>query len=415
MAKGLLGMAIELCKSGEKDTARELLQVLTSEDPHNETAWMWFAETFPTVEERIQILGKFLRQNTDNQRVQALYNSLLKTGVSSDQGIEESGQERSIECKYCGKQISDSLPLCPYCGAIDSELNYSIQTIQRDYIPEAQPQSQIVSPEDDKIDFPHQTQLVEEEDEDDAELSAISNGSGSLSQPGQFSDDAPVDLALEDDSVSTINQPDIRTEYIQSGLFQETRKSNQTESNPRSSTKPVNAKPYEQPAHDTKTDLAGYTDPNISPIFPTNLDGRANQGPLTRAPLGSQPSTLISQFPGTNNKGMVSYSQQQSIQQPPGVVGTATPQSKLPQTNSENKQGDIKTEPGKERKELLCPNCQSPQVEDTYEVKWGKVLLNSLLVVVTLGLWVFVLAGASILNQKTKTRYFCNSCRYGWE
>jgi len=414
MTKGLLDMAIKLCKSGEKDTARELLQVLSSEDPHNESAWMWYAETFPTIEERIQILGEFLQQNNDNQRVLALYNSLLITGVPTDQAIDGSDWEKSIECKYCGKQISDSLLLCPYCGAIDSELAYSIQTIQRDHIPEAQPQSQIINPEDDQIDIPYQSPPAEEESEDAAELSTYSNESGSLTQPGLFSEDAHPGLTLEDNSTPPSNQPDIKTEYIQTGLFQGTRQSNKKESTSTSSSKSVDIKTVQPPSHDTKTNLAGYTDPNISPIFPTNLDRGAKQGSSTHSPMGSQPSAIKAQLPGTNNERVISYSQTQSVQ-PPGLDRYAGPQSKSPQTNSENKQGDIKTEPGKERKELLCPNCQSPQVEDTYEIKWGKVLLNSLLVVVTLGLWVFVLAGASILNRKTKTRYFCNSCRYGWE
>ena len=70
MTTNLLQKGIELSKAGDKDGARAILKIVIKEDPKNETAWLWYSDTYPTVHERIYILETYLNSNPDSRRVQ---------------------------------------------------------------------------------------------------------------------------------------------------------------------------------------------------------------------------------------------------------------------------------------------------------------------------------------------------------
>ena len=51
-----LSEAIKLLDSGQAEEARQILLNLVQENPERESAWIWLAETFPMVSQRIQVL-----------------------------------------------------------------------------------------------------------------------------------------------------------------------------------------------------------------------------------------------------------------------------------------------------------------------------------------------------------------------
>ena len=61
MAATLYKQAVGLARAGRKEEARELLQQVLELNPLNESAWIWFADTFSTVEERISVLEECLK------------------------------------------------------------------------------------------------------------------------------------------------------------------------------------------------------------------------------------------------------------------------------------------------------------------------------------------------------------------
>lgn len=66
--EGILRQGIEAARSGDKITARRLLQQVLLTDRDNETALMWMASVVETVGERRQYLERVLRVNPNNQR-----------------------------------------------------------------------------------------------------------------------------------------------------------------------------------------------------------------------------------------------------------------------------------------------------------------------------------------------------------
>ena len=59
----LLEMAIALSQAGKQQEARELLVQVIAADVHNETAWLWYAQTVPTGDDRIKALEECLHHN----------------------------------------------------------------------------------------------------------------------------------------------------------------------------------------------------------------------------------------------------------------------------------------------------------------------------------------------------------------
>src|SRR5512137_1720839 len=65
-----LNHALALIKSGEKIKAREILEHIVQDDPQNETAWMWLADTYPDNPNRYVVLNECLKHNPNNLVVQ---------------------------------------------------------------------------------------------------------------------------------------------------------------------------------------------------------------------------------------------------------------------------------------------------------------------------------------------------------
>jgi len=70
MSDDNLERAIALSRSGKKAEARELLKAILRSNPQNETAWLWFADTFPDNLNRVAVLEECLKNNPDSQATQ---------------------------------------------------------------------------------------------------------------------------------------------------------------------------------------------------------------------------------------------------------------------------------------------------------------------------------------------------------
>lgn len=60
MDEDTLNQAIQLSKAGRNSDARKLLRPLLEVEPENELAWLWFANSFDSLEERIKALKNCL-------------------------------------------------------------------------------------------------------------------------------------------------------------------------------------------------------------------------------------------------------------------------------------------------------------------------------------------------------------------
>jgi hypothetical protein len=70
MSEDSLNRAIALSRSGNKSEARELLKEILRVNPQNETAWLWFADTFADNRNRIAALEECLKFNPNCQTAQ---------------------------------------------------------------------------------------------------------------------------------------------------------------------------------------------------------------------------------------------------------------------------------------------------------------------------------------------------------
>jgi len=70
MADDRLQSAIQLVYGGKTAEARRELGRILKADPCDVPAWLWYAETYTSIEQRIQILEACLRVNPTDARVQ---------------------------------------------------------------------------------------------------------------------------------------------------------------------------------------------------------------------------------------------------------------------------------------------------------------------------------------------------------
>lgn len=93
-----LNQAIELSKVGRKMDARKLLRPLLEVEPENEMAWLWFANSFDALEERLKALKNCLLYCPDSQ--------LAADGV---QALEEQLKTALPEIKVDHESLTDDL------------------------------------------------------------------------------------------------------------------------------------------------------------------------------------------------------------------------------------------------------------------------------------------------------------------
>jgi hypothetical protein len=72
----LLRQGIEAARSGDKASARPLLEQVVEKDQYNEKGWFWLAAVVETVDEKRVCLGNVVVINPGNQRAQRLLEQL---------------------------------------------------------------------------------------------------------------------------------------------------------------------------------------------------------------------------------------------------------------------------------------------------------------------------------------------------
>lgn len=77
---------IDAARRGERDTARRLLEQVTTLDSRNEVAWLWLASLVNTVTERRACLERVLEINPNNGRAREALQKLTSSAPSSTSG-----------------------------------------------------------------------------------------------------------------------------------------------------------------------------------------------------------------------------------------------------------------------------------------------------------------------------------------
>jgi hypothetical protein len=81
--ESLLRRGIQAARTGDRATARTLLEAVIARDESHELAWIWLASTVTTVRERRICLEKVLQLNPQNARAREALNALVGVGGDS--------------------------------------------------------------------------------------------------------------------------------------------------------------------------------------------------------------------------------------------------------------------------------------------------------------------------------------------
>jgi len=114
MPQDKLNSAIAAFKSGDKNTAQQILSDLVKSEPNNENAWLWLSACLTNVEHKLHCLDKVLSINPNNQNAQKALAQLKPTlEPSLDDIISGHSQNVSMPTSIA---VSTTILICPSCG-----------------------------------------------------------------------------------------------------------------------------------------------------------------------------------------------------------------------------------------------------------------------------------------------------------
>ena len=99
--QGAMEKAIRKIKEGSVLEARQLIKLILERFPHDEMAWIWFAETFSSDSDRLRILSLFLKKQP-NSSVAGKAVELLREKL---QIIEAEGQLDPLMDQPAGETV----------------------------------------------------------------------------------------------------------------------------------------------------------------------------------------------------------------------------------------------------------------------------------------------------------------------
>jgi len=387
----LLEIAIELAQTGDKKAVRELLQLIVKENPSDELAWIWYAHTSPTLQERIQTIEEFCKRNPEDQRIRYLCESLTGNIVEGGNTIADSTfPDNKYNCPNCANIIPNTYLICPFCGAEGNPLSPpSLSTPARPIA--ASPSGSLdVSPF--QLSFLDQMALEPAQSEtkfhNSEKNGALKNHLGLALNLYMSGEKTSARELLE---AITKEDPQNELAWI---WYANTFPS--TQERIRVLYKFLAFNPQNQRVHDYCKYLREKTDtPKIRSSAET-ASMHIHQEDLLETKLPSE-----SPSPEIGLTDIVHHSQCNTLAQ-----STQTPV---------NKSKPILIGLSKSARQLRCPNCMRYQAVERYPINWKLAILNSLLLMITFGLWTIYLFRTGTSIWKPKKKYICTICGYSWE
>lgn len=385
----LLEIAIELAQNGDKEGIRELLQLIVKEDPTDELAWIWYASTSPTIQERIKTLEEFRKRNPENERVRYLCESLAGCFAKEQKMIADGTfTGNTYVCPNCTNTIAVTYSTCPNCAAEGSppgpldlstppKLLESSTTAPSDSSPvqlsfqlatgPSQPKAELQNYENNGHTKPHLGLAL------DYYISGDKRGARELLEAITRED--PLNELAWIWYANSFPTPQERIQTLYKYLT-------------------LNPQNQRVLAYCKFLRATIETSKVSTPAEPSQTHAQADILFETKMPASTPDPEL----------GLVDFLQHSKYYQT--LASSTRTQTK--------KAKPILVGLSKSARQPRCPNCLRYNVAERYPIKWKFVLLNTFLIVISLGIWVIFFLRTETSKRKENKKFICSSCGYSW-
>ena len=116
-SEDLYQRALQFLRTGDNQGVRELLKRVIRDDVHNVNAWMRYAGTLPSSEERIKVLRWCLKYNSDNEMVQSALSRLQRErGEDAGSNVRGWAGAARTPARTCGEGWARAGTSARTCG-----------------------------------------------------------------------------------------------------------------------------------------------------------------------------------------------------------------------------------------------------------------------------------------------------------
>jgi Tfp pilus assembly protein PilF len=384
-------IAMELAQTGDKKAVRELLRFIVKENPSDELAWIWYAYTSPTIQERNLTIEELRKRNPEDQRIKYLYESLTGNNVEGRNTTTVSTfPVNSYNCPNCANIIAGTYLICPFCGAEMAALSPPSSSTSAQPIAISSSASSDVSP----LQLSFLDQLALEPAQSETEFHVSENKEGLKNRLGMA-----LDLYISGEKtgarelLEAITQADPQNELAwiwYANTFTTTQE--------RISVlyKFLTFNPQNQRVHDYCKYLSEKTDTSKIRSSAETASLYIYQEDLLETELPSEPPS-----PEIGLTDSVHRSQFNTLSKSPKKPAYKSKPILIGLSNS--------------ARQLRCPNCMRYFSVVRNPINWKFVVLNSFLPIITCGLWTIYLLRTETPIWKPKKKYICTICGYSWE